>query len=166
MMRTQPAIVVLSPERWDAAPTAVRELVSQCARDHRVVVIEPPVFDSTEPELELRRDDVIVAVPHFEPDTAADVVELGQRRMLDRVFDELATRSPILWYRSADALGFTHHVEATAIVYAPCTATGPSTHDVLLREHADVVLADASSDWSAAWETLERAMMARTRDAA
>jgi hypothetical protein len=154
------AVVVLSPVRWEAASTAWRELVSECARAHRVVVIEPPMFDATEPELELRRDDIIVAVPHFEPDTTPDVVEHAQRRMLDRVFDELATRTPILWYCSADALGFTHHVAATAIVYDPDRSAPTTVRDLLLREHADVVLGPELG-WNAAWETVQRAMTSR-----
>jgi hypothetical protein len=147
----------MASEKW-------RLLASECAKDHRVVVFEPPVFDATEPELELRRgDDVIVAIPHFEPDTTKDVVELAQRRMLDRVFEELSSQRPILWYQSADALGFTHHVAASAIVYDPDPETKSTDRDTLLRAHADVVLAD-EAEWSAT--LIERAITSRDEEAA
>jgi hypothetical protein len=140
MVRSLEALVILSPERWEATSATQRSLPNECARQYRVVVVEPPVFDATEPELELRRDDVIVAVPHFEPETPDDVIEIALRRMLDRVFAELGTCTPILWYRTADALGFTHHVEARAIVYEPSPSAPATSRDTLLRQHADVVI--------------------------
>lgn len=165
MARSQEALVFLSPERWDAATLAWRSLPGHCARDHVIVVVEPPMFDATEPELEIRRDDITIAVPHFEPDTAWEVVELAQRRMLERVLDELPSRHPILWYRTADAIAFTHHVEPRAIVYDPGRDGGGGTlRDLLLRQHADVVIADPERDlaWDAAWPLLARAMSSRS----
>jgi len=125
--------------------------------------MEPPVFDATEPELELRRDDVIVAVPHFDPDTQADVVELAQRRMVERLLDELPTRRPVLWYRDAAALGFTHLVRPHAIVYDPGANAPRCARDQLLRQYADVVLADPARDlsWIDVWPLLDRAIAAR-----
>jgi hypothetical protein len=142
MVRSPEALVILSAERWDATSATQRLMPNQCARQCRVVVVEPPLFDATEPELELRRDDVIVAVPHFEPDTPDDVIEVALRRMLERVFVELGTREPILWYRTADALGYTHHVEARAIVYEPAPSAPATNRDTLLRQHADVVIGE------------------------
>lgn len=167
MVRSQEALVFLSPQRWDAATPAWRLLPGQCAREHRIVVLEPPLFDATEPELELRRDDVTIAIPHFEPDTLPEVVELAERRMLERVLDELPTRHPILWYRTADAIGFTHHVEPRAVVYDPGRdgggGSGGTLRELLLRQHADVVIADPERDleWSVAWQLLARAMSSR-----
>jgi hypothetical protein len=167
MLRPQEALVFLSSERWDSTSDVWR-LPRQCAREHRVVVVEPPMFDATEPELELRREELVIAVPHFEPDTTADVVELAQRRMLERVLDELGSHTPILWYRDADALGFTHHVEPRAIVYDPAWSGPASFRDLLLRQHADVVIADPTRDleWAVAWTLLERVMSSRMPRAA
>lgn len=162
------AIVFLSPVRWDDADQAWRRLPTRCARDHQVIVLEAPQFDATEPELEIRRGDVLIATPRFDPDTSPEVVECAQRVMLQHVFRELGDPRAVLWYRHADALAFTHHLMPRAIVYDPGRAGRISGRDQLLRQHADVVLADPARDlaWEAAWPLLDRAISARLGAAA
>jgi len=102
------------------------------------------------------------AVPHFEPDTLPEVVELAQRRMFQRVLDELTAR-PVLWL--PDAVGARLHPSR-----APARdRLRPGSRHVVgariscFRQHADVVFVDPLRDlaWSEAWPIIERAIGAR-----
>jgi UDP-galactopyranose mutase len=122
--------------------------MARCARHHRVVFIEEPMFDAGEPELELRAEDpVTVAVLHLPPGTAPAIAEQVQRKLIDRVLYDLDHPRPVLWYLTPTAIRFTHHVKPRAIVYdcmdelslfhgAP---PGLAEMESLLLKHADVV---------------------------
>jgi len=147
-------VVCLSHLRWNFVYQRPQHLMSRCARDQRVVFFEEPVFDAREPELELRDESgVTVAVPHLAAGTEQDVVELCQRRMIDRVLYGFDHARPVLWYLTPMALAFTHHVKARAIVYdcmdelslfhgAPAIL---KDREALLLKHADVVFTGGHS---------------------
>jgi UDP-galactopyranose mutase len=154
MAQTPETVVCLSHLRWNFVYQRPQHLLSRCARDQRVVFFEEPVFDAREPELELRDEGgVTVAVPHLPPDTAADIVDLAQRKMIDRVLYGLDNPRPVLWYLTPMAMSFTHHVKPRAIVY-DCMDELSLFHgappvlkdrEALLLKHADVVFTGGHS---------------------
>jgi glycosyltransferase involved in cell wall biosynthesis len=147
-------LLCLSHLRWNFVYQRPQHLLVRCAREHRVVFFEEPLFDSGEPELELRPEGAItVAVPHLPPSTSIEDAELAQRRMIDRVLYELDNPRPVLWYTTPMPIAFTHHVKARAVVYdcmdelslfhgAPPALT---EREALLLKHADIVFTGGHS---------------------
>jgi glycosyltransferase involved in cell wall biosynthesis len=154
MAPTSEAILCLSHLRWNFVYQRPQHLLVRCARAHRVVFVEEPMFDASEPELELRAEDAVtVAVPHLPIGTPDDIAEHAQRKMIDRVLYELNNPRPVLWYLTPMAIAFTHHVKARAVVYdcmdelslfrgAPPVLT---EREALLFKHADVVFTGGHS---------------------
>ena len=148
MVRLQESIICLSHLRWNFVYQRPQHLMSRCARRNRVVFFEEPMFDSTEPELELRRESgLTVAVPHLPPATPPALAAAAQRSMIDRLLSELDSPRPVLWYYTPMSLAFTSHVKARAVIYdcmdelslfqgAP---PGLAERETLLLSHADVV---------------------------
>jgi UDP-galactopyranose mutase len=154
MAQPPETVICLSHLRWNFVYQRPQHLLSRCARDRRVVFFEEPVFDARAPELELRDEEgVTVAVPHLAPDTAEDVAEVAQRKMIDRVLYELDNPRPVLWYITPMAIAFTQHVKPRAVVYdcmdelslfhnAPAVL---KEREALLLKHADVVFTGGHS---------------------
>jgi UDP-galactopyranose mutase len=154
MAKTSEAILCVSHLRWNFVYQRPQHLLTRCARDHRVMFVEEPMFDATEPELELRAEgSVKVAVPHLPPGTPPDVAENIQRKMIDRLVYELDNLRPVLWYLTPMAIAFTHHIKPRAVVYdcmdelslfhgAPAVLKDRET---LLLKHADVVFTGGQS---------------------
>lgn len=156
MARTRESVLCLSHLRWNFVFQRPQHLLTRCARDHRVVFFEEPIFDATEPELEVTTAEsgVRVAVPHLPAGMAADVAEAAQRKMIDRIVErELDGPRPVLWYYTPMAIAFTHHVRARAIVYdcmdelSLFKGAPPILKDreALLLKHADVVFTGGHS---------------------
>jgi UDP-galactopyranose mutase len=154
MAPTSETILCLSHLRWNFVYQRPQHLLVRCARDHRVVYVEEPIFDASEPELELRAEDSItVAIPHLRAGTGPELAELAQRKMIDHVLRGLPHPRPVLWYTTPMAIAFTHHVKARAVVYdcmdelslflgAP---PGLAAREALLFKHADVVFTGGHS---------------------
>jgi glycosyltransferase involved in cell wall biosynthesis len=118
MAQTSEVILCLSHLRWNFVYQRPQHLLGRCARDHRVVFVEEPLFDAGEPQLELRvKDSLTVAVPHLPAETSPELAEHVQRIMIDRMLHDLKNPRPVLWYITPMAIGFAHHVKARAIVY-------------------------------------------------
>jgi UDP-galactopyranose mutase len=96
---------------------------------------------------------VLLAVPHLAPNTPRPQAEAALRRMANRVLAELGDARAVLWYCTPMAVGFTDHLESSAIVYdcteAPKQAgSAPAEwieRERWLFEHADVVFTDSHS---------------------
>jgi glycosyltransferase involved in cell wall biosynthesis len=154
MAPPEETVVCLSHLRWNFVYQRPQHLLSRCAREQRVVFFEEPVLDAREPELELRVEGAVtVAVPHLAADTAPDVAELAQRKMIDRILYELDNPRPVLWYLTPMAISFTHHVKPRAVVY-DCMDELSLFHgappvlkdrEALLLKHADVVFTGGHS---------------------
>jgi UDP-galactopyranose mutase len=120
MIRTDRTVLVLSHLRWNFVYQRPQHLLSRCARTHRVVFFEEPIYDVEVPELTLETTDsrVIVAVPHLPPGMSAQAADEAQRRMVDRVLDQDDSgQRPVLWYYTPMAISFTAHVRAHTVVY-------------------------------------------------
>jgi len=147
-------ILCFSHLRWNFVFQRPQHLLVRCARDHRVVYIEEPMFDASKPELELRAEgSITVAVPHLRAGTSLALAELTQREMVDRVLYGLDNPRPVLWYTTPMAVAFTLHVKPRAVVYdcmdelslflgAPPELT---EREALLFKHADLVFTGGHS---------------------
>jgi UDP-galactopyranose mutase len=154
MAKTPETVVCLSHLHWNFVYQRPQHLLTRCARDHRVVYFEEPVFDARDPALALRDEaGVTVAVPHLPPGTAEDAGEAALRRMIDCLLYELDNPRPVLWYLTPMAIAFTHHVKPRAVVY-DCMdelslfhGAPPALKDreALLFKHADVVFTGGQS---------------------
>jgi UDP-galactopyranose mutase len=154
MAKTSETILCLSHLRWNFVYQRPQHLLSRCAREHRVVFVEEPMFDASAPELELRAEGPVkVAVPRLPADTPPAIAEQAQRKMIDRLVYELDCPRPVLWYLTPMAIAFTHHVKPRAIVYdcmdelslfqgAPAVL---KDREALLLKHADVVFTGGHS---------------------
>jgi UDP-galactopyranose mutase len=111
-------VLCCSHLRWNFVFQRPQQLLTRCARVHRVIYFEEPMFDAETPQLEVRTEDnVVIAVPHLRSGTEAGEAEREQRKMVDRVLDMYECQRPVLWYYTPMVLPFTQHVKARAIVY-------------------------------------------------
>jgi hypothetical protein len=148
MGKSSEVVLCLSHLRWNLVYQRPQHLMVRCAQHHRVVFVEGPVFDVGEPELELRAEPCgTVATPHLPPGTSEPIAESVQRKLIDRVLDDLGQPRPVLWYLTPAALAFTHHVKPRAIVY-DCTDEASrfqgatprlAAYEAALLQHADVL---------------------------
>jgi UDP-galactopyranose mutase len=153
-MAASEMILCLSHLRWNFVYQRPQHLMARCARRHRVVFFEEPMFDAGEPALELRADDPItVAVPHLPAGAPPEAVEQAQRTMIDRVLSELGGPCPVLWYLTPAAIAFAGHVRPRAVVYdcmdelSLFLGASPSLaeREALLFRDADVVFTGGHS---------------------
>jgi UDP-galactopyranose mutase len=154
MAPTSETIICLSHLRWNFVYQRPQHLLIRCARHHRVVFVEEPLYDAGEPELELRAEGAItIAVLHLPAGTPPDIAELAQRKLVDRVLYDLDNPRPVLWYTTPMAIAFTQHVKARAVVY-DCMDELSMFHgappmlaerEALLFKHADVVFTGGHS---------------------
>jgi UDP-galactopyranose mutase len=153
-MTTTETILCLSHLRWNFVYQRPQHLLARCAKHHRVVYVEEPMFDASEPTLEMRAEsEISVVVPHLPVGMSSDDAEQAQRRMIDRVLYDLDNPRPVLWYVTPMAIAFTHHIKPRAVVYdcmdelslfhgAPPVLT---EREALLLRHADVVFTGGHS---------------------
>jgi len=168
-------LVCLSHLRWDFVYQRPQHLLSRCARDHRVFVVEEPIVDNGPARLDItvRGHNVSVVVPHLPEGLAEEESDAVQRRLVDELFAAHEIRAYVLWYYTPMALAFTSHLRPVATVYdcmdelsafaaAPpalpeCEAAlfaradlvftgGRSLYEVKRRQHPQVYLFPSSVD--------------------
>ncbi len=136
--------------RWDSVQHRPEQLLARAARDRRVFYFEEPTFDTQVPHLSIEETDegVQVVVPRLPEDATLDAAERLQRELIGELIRGEEIEKPVLWFYQPLALGYTHHLDAAAVVYDcmdDLAATQESTvlHDreALLVAHADLVLA-------------------------
>jgi UDP-galactopyranose mutase len=155
-MPSSPDVVVcLAHRRWSCFYERSQHLMSQCAQERRAIYVEEPEFDTSGPDVELSetRTGVITLIPHLPSTLTYDAVRRAQRRALELVLAHLDCHRPVLWYYAPQAIAFTDHIDASAIVYdwidfdmhgIPTLGMGKS-HQKLL-DTADVVFTDGNPD--------------------
>jgi glycosyltransferase involved in cell wall biosynthesis len=114
----QDDVVCFSHLRWNFVYQRPQHLLTRFARDRRVFYFEEPLFDASEPRLEVHVDaGVTVVTPHL-PDgrPASEIIEL-QRRQLDGLLVSERIVHPIGWYYTPMALEFSKGLDAAAIVF-------------------------------------------------
>lgn len=153
-------VVCLANRRWSCWYDRSQHLMAQCAQERRTIFVEEPEFDSSGPDVELSetRNGVITLIPHMPSGLTLEAVERAQRRALEFVLAHYGSRNPVLWYYAPQALSFTDHINAAAIVY-DCTRPldGVGRRHKQLLERANLVFKPEETDattWPELWRSL------------
>lgn len=181
MPSTPDVVVCLASRRWTRNYDRAQQLMNQCAQERTAVYVEEPELDSSGPDVEMSetRTGVITLIPHMPPTLTLEAMQRAQRRAIDFVLSHLGCYTPVLWYYTPKALGFTEHIQASAIVYDWVDAdTQPGRRHQQLLDTADVVFTDGRPDhrgWvhhnlhpfsgEPSWEYTWKAMMVHVEDA-
>ena len=111
-------LLCFSHLRWDFVVQRPQHLMRRFAKERAVIFFEEPIVDGRDPELETRsRDGVMVVTPHLPHGLDGAAAEAAQRILLDRFCEAQGLRAPILWYYTPMGWGFTHHLDAAAVIY-------------------------------------------------
>lgn len=151
-------VVCLANRRWSCWYDRSQHLMAQCAQERRTVFVEEPEFDSAGPDVEMSetRNGVITLIPHMPFGLTLEAIECAQRRALDFVLAHLGARSPVLWYYAPQALSYTDHIDASAVVY-DCTVAGTGHRHQQLLERANLVFTPetpAAQTWPELWQKM------------
>jgi glycosyltransferase involved in cell wall biosynthesis len=111
-------VVCFSHLRWDFVFQRPQHLLSRCARSHRTVFVEEPVFERGQNRLEISasKEGVEIWTPHIDESARERAIEV-QREMLAVAFALERIEQPLLWYYTPMALEFTRTLPAGACVY-------------------------------------------------
>jgi len=111
-------VLCFSHLRWNFVFQRPQHLLSRCARDRRVFIIEEPVFDSNDAHATVTdaHPHIHIVVPHLRESDWADDQDV-QRRLLDDVIASEHIRPEVLWYYTPMSLRFSGHLDAPAVVY-------------------------------------------------
>jgi UDP-galactopyranose mutase len=115
-----PDLICFSHLRWDFVYQRPQHLLSRCAQTRRVFVIEEPIAspdDSCWLDISRRECGVWVAVPYLPRGLSEKNAIALQQQLINGLFTEAQVQAPILWYYTPMAVPFTHHLNASAVVY-------------------------------------------------
>jgi UDP-galactopyranose mutase len=113
-------LVCFSHLRWDFVYQRPQHLLSRCARNRRVFLVEEPIFANSSMRLEMRETDegVHVVTPHLPDGLRSDIaISAVMKEMTYRLFLEHAIDDYVFWYYTPMALRFTSHFNPVAAIY-------------------------------------------------
>jgi UDP-galactopyranose mutase len=114
-------VVCLLHLRWNFVYQRPQHLLSRCAKEARVFIIEEPVYDQAYvvPTLKVSNPDqnVWVVVPHLHEGMNEDTAIFTQKHLLDDFFQQARIEQYVLWYYTPMAVPFTRHLNPLAIIY-------------------------------------------------
>ena len=115
----QPDLVCLSHLRWDFVWQRPQHLMSRFARDRRVFFVEEPIWEDTEPRLDVseRKGGVKIAVPHLPHGLTPEQADAAQAELLRGMLEEQEVSEYVLWYYTPMAVPFADGLEPLAVVY-------------------------------------------------
>src|SRR5207302_6293298 len=100
-------LVCLSHLRWNFVFQRPQHLMTRFASERRVFFVEEPLFDSSRPQLAIRRDgDVRVVVPHLPAGMSghASSADSTVATLLSDMYAEWPIAAPICWHYTPMAL--------------------------------------------------------------
>jgi glycosyltransferase involved in cell wall biosynthesis len=113
-------LVCFSHLRWDFVYQRPQHLLSRCARNRRVFIIEEPIINSDDSQwldVSQREGNVRIVTPYLPAGLNEEQHITLQRLLLDELFAAAQIHAPILWYYTPMAIAFTRHLKASTIVY-------------------------------------------------
>jgi glycosyltransferase involved in cell wall biosynthesis len=148
-MKPETDVVCLSHLRWGFVYQRPNHIMSRFARERRTFFFEEPIFDASEPQLEMKRitDNLIVVTPHLPKAEHHETVQ-RQRQVLDRLMHDFAVKDPVLWFYTPMALQFAPHIKPLLTVY-DCMDDLGDVHERDLFTRADLVFTGGHSLWEA-----------------
>jgi glycosyltransferase involved in cell wall biosynthesis len=115
----KPDLICLSHLRWDFVWQRPQHLMSRFARDRRVFFVEEPIFEPTEPRLEVseRKGGIMVAVPHLPHGLSPEQADAAQGELLREMLEQHEVAEYVLWYYTPMAVSFAAGLEPLGVVY-------------------------------------------------
>jgi UDP-galactopyranose mutase len=114
-------LVCLSHLRWNFVYQRPQHLLSRCARESRVFIIEEPVYGPAYqvPVLKVDNPDpnLWIVIPHLMEGMDEVTAIFTQKRLLDDFFQQTGIERYVLWYYTPMAVPFTRHLKPMAIIY-------------------------------------------------
>jgi glycosyltransferase involved in cell wall biosynthesis len=115
-----PLLVCFSHLRWDFVWQRPQHLLSRAAKNHRVLVIEEPIFKpGITPYMDLsgRPQGVTIAVPMLPEGLSHEDVILEQRDLVETLLGRESAVTRIFWYYTPMALAFSSDLECDLCIY-------------------------------------------------
>ena len=114
-----PPILCFSHLRWDFVYQRPQHLMSRFADSRRVYFVEEPIHRDSPPRLDvnIREHGVRVAVPILPPAITAEHADSLLQQLLDDFLSKEHITSFVAWYYTPMANSWTHHLQATVVVY-------------------------------------------------
>jgi UDP-galactopyranose mutase len=111
--------IVFSHLRWDFVFQRPQHLMTRCAKSHRVLFWEEPIFDASQSFLELRPATINleVVVPHLPIGLSETESHQVQTLLLKDLLAARQIVDYVLWYYTPMALAFSRELESRAIIY-------------------------------------------------
>ena len=112
-------LVVFSHLRWRFVFQRPQHLLTRCARECSVYVIEEPVYATgIAPHLERDGDGAVtILVPHLPAGADEASATAMQRAILDEWLAAERITDYVLWYYTPMALAFSRHLQPQAVIY-------------------------------------------------
>lgn len=112
-------VLCLSHLRWDFVYQRPQHVLGRCARTHRVVFVEEPVFDEGGARLDVspRPEGVEVAVPHLPPGLSPEEVESVVRALVNGLVRERRMDRLLVWFYTPYALPYAADLGPELVVY-------------------------------------------------
>lgn len=112
-------LICFSHLRWDFVYQRPQHLLSRFAREHRVFVIEEPVFDDTQVSFEVskRDENLYIIVPRLPRSMSEWSIRDLQRSLLGDLMVDYDIEHYVLWYYTPMMLAWSDHLRPAAIVY-------------------------------------------------
>lgn len=105
--------------RWDFVYQRPQHLMSRFARDHRVFVIEEPIFGGDEPSVRVteKAPDLFIVVPHIPAGLREGAVRDLQRALVEDVIRDFEIDNYVSWYYTPMMLSWSGDLRPQAIVH-------------------------------------------------
>jgi UDP-galactopyranose mutase len=112
-------LICFSHLRWDFVYQRPQHLLSRFAKEHRVFVIEEPIFDDTQVSFEIskREENLYIIVPRLPRNMSEWSIRDLQRSLLGDLMVDYDIEHYVLWYYTPMMLAWSDHLHPAAIVY-------------------------------------------------
>lgn len=112
-------LICFSHLRWDFVYQRPQHLLSRFAREHRVFVIEEPIFDETQVSLEVtkRDENLYIVVPRLPQNMSDWSIRDLQRSLLGDLMVDYGIEQYVSWYYTPMMLAWSDHLRPLATVY-------------------------------------------------
>src|SRR5262245_23956981 len=97
----QPDIICFCHLRWNFVYQRPQHLLSRFVRNHRVFIIEEPIYDAPSPYNEITQpagENLWVVVPRLQSSLSLEDNITAQRSLMDVLLEEMNIRNFISWY--------------------------------------------------------------------
>lgn len=112
-------LICFSHLRWDFVYQRPQHLLSRFAQNHRVFVIEEPIFGETDVSMQIskRDENLHIVVPHLPHQMSEASIRDLQRTLLADLLVGQGISSFVTWYYTPMMLAWSDHLQPLATIY-------------------------------------------------